>query len=464
MSKILVVDDESSARESICITLQKMGHQLKEAATETEAVTKIKEEIFDLIITDMKMPCEEDGPLDEECGLQVVKRAKEINPSTMVIVITGYGTIENAVNAMKEGAFDYITKPFSIDEIRIRVQKALDQYQIANENKYLREKIKSSFDEMVGNSEGIKKVRDNINEVAATDASVLIRGENGVGKEIVAKLIYENSRRKDNSFIVVNCAAIPETLLESELFGYAPRSGIAGADPKGKPGKFELADRGTIFLDEVGDMSLPLQAKLLRVLENKEFERISGTKPIKVDVRIIAASNKKLEEAISKGEFRVDIFYRLNVYPIYVPPLRERKDDIPSLADYFIKRYEREIPKKFKGISQKAIDLLIEYDWPGNIRELKNIIQRMIIRGKGEYLDVEDVPAEICSFPASLSSRVNTFDEVIDNLIKVYKGNSLWNETLRSLAKRTVEKVGSKNKALEVLGISKPTLLRWVRK
>lgn len=378
VNSILVVDDEESVLSLLEATLTKMGYKITTARDGFEALDQIKEKLFDVIVLDLKMP-----KMD---GLDVLHAVKEINPDLLVIIMTAYGSIRTAVDAMKEGAYDYFTKPFDLDEMRIVVKKAVDTQQLKKENKYLQERLEKrfGFGNIIGVSEKIQRVYALMERVIASDVTVLLKGETGTGKELVARTIHYNSARKKGPYIRINCAAIPESLLESELFGHEKGS-FTGASTQ-REGKFESGHQGTVFLDEIGDMSLATQAKILRVLQEYEFERVGGKETIKVDVRIIAATNKDLLKAIEQKKFRQDLYYRLNVVPIFLPPLRERREDIPLLAEHFLKEASQETQKKIEKISPQAMKRLIEYDWPGNIRELRNVIQRAIILSDGESI------------------------------------------------------------------------------
>ena len=371
MSTILLVDDKSSMRKVLKQTLESDQIVILEAEDGEKALETIKSKHVDLVITDIKMP-----KLD---GMTLLKMIKESDNEIVVIIMTAYGTIETAVEAMKLGAYDYITKPFSTEQVKLTVEKAIERQKLLYENKYLREKLNDQYNykRIVGNSAPMQPVYELIEKVAPTDTAVLIRGDSGTGKELVAHAIHFNSRRKEKPFIKVNCAVLADSLLESELFGHEKGS-FTGAAGK-RIGRFELANGGSIFLDEIGDISPATQVKLLRVLQEKEFERVGGSESIKADVRVIAATNKNLEEAIKKGTFREDLFFRLNVVPIFVPPLRERKEDVERLASHFLTRYSLEANKKINKIEKKALELMSRYNWPGNVRELENAIQRAVV-------------------------------------------------------------------------------------
>jgi Nif-specific regulatory protein len=414
MSSILIVDDKSSMRKVLRQTLDEGQNTILEAEDGERALEMIKSKHVDLVITDIKMP-----KLD---GMTLLKMIKELDNEIVVIIMTAYGTIETAVDAMKTGAYDYITKPFSTEQVRITVEKAVERQKLMYENKYLREKLNDQYNykRIVGNSPAMQPVYELIEKVAPTDTAVLIRGESGTGKELVAHAIHFNSRRKDRPFIKVNCAVLAEGVLESELFGHEKGS-FTGAAGK-RIGRFELAGGGSIFLDEIGDISLSTQVKLLRVLQEKEFERVGGTESIRADVRVIAATNKNLEEAIKKGQFREDLFFRLNVVPIHVPPLRERREDIDRLASHFLNRYSLEANKKISRIDKKALDMMARYHWPGNVRELENAIQRAVVLADSDTIYPSNLPLDIQTFQkdeylhqlredASLTEKVENYEK-----------------------------------------------------
>ncbi|MDI6781748.1 MAG: sigma-54 dependent transcriptional regulator [bacterium] len=458
MPTILIVDDESGIRKSIRFGLKRSGYEIIEAACASEAVDLINNNHVDIILSDMRMPQYPDGDIDDKCGLNLLKKVKKISPNSYIIVMTAHGSIENAVEVMKEGAFDYLPKPFSMDELRIKVDKALAQMKIVNENKYLREQMKNYEGTIIGNSEAIKDVWKSIHDVAKTNVPVFINGESGVGKELVARAIHNNSQRKNNVFMAVNLGAIPGNLIESELFGH--EKGAFTDAVAQRIGRFEAADGGSLFLDEIGEIDMNLHVKLLRVLQEQCFERIGGNTTIKTNVRIIAATNSKLEDKIREGKFREDLFFRINVFPIHVPPLRQRKEDISELVDHFINKYEQGLSKAFKGITPNALTALMESNWPGNIRELENVVQRMMIKGKGDYLDVKDIPGEI----TTLSSA--NFEGIVDTLFDVFNpedGKSLWNTTMDTLAAIAFKRTKKKHAAAQLLGISKPTLYHWLK-
>jgi len=385
--KILVVDDEPVVCQSCQRILGRVGYEVKTVLSGKEALKKIKEEIFDIAIVDLKMP-----GID---GMGVLQRIKEEHPEITVIMITGYSTVETAVEAMKLGAFDYVSKPFTPDELEIIVKNALERKKLLWENRYLKDQLqeKYRFDNIIGKSKKMQEVYRIMEKVAPTDSTVLIYGESGTGKELVARAIHYNSPRKDKPFISLDCGALSESLLESELFGHIKGSFTDAVVTK--PGLFEVADGGTFFLDEVSNISLSIQAKLLRVLQEREFKPVGGTNWKKVDIRLIAATNKDLRKMIQEGTFREDLFYRLNIVPIFLPPLRERREDIPLLVSHFLEKYNRERRRSIKRVSPEAMQLLINYSWPGNVRELENVIERVVVMAEEDTIGVEHLPLVI---------------------------------------------------------------------
>ena len=410
--KILVVDDERSMREILEIFLKNEGYSVTAASNGESALEVMKHDHFDLIITDMKMP--------KVGGLELLKNVKEIYPDTVVVIITAFGTTESAVEAMKLGAFDYITKPFQMDEIRLVVKNALEKQMLQQEVSILKEQLKPpSLENILGRSPSMMELFTIISKTAESNANVLISGESGTGKELVAKAVHGLSPRKDRHFVAVNCAAIPEGLLESELFGHM-KGAFTGAAAN-KQGLFELANEGTLFLDEIGEMPLPLQAKLLRAIEDGTFRRVGGISDIKVDVRIIAATNKDIKAFVEKGQFREDLYFRLNVLSVRIPPLRERGDDIPLLVDHFLRKFAGDK----KNFSQEAVEMLKNYQWKGNVRELENIIERVVLLCDRAVIGVENLPEEIRSVSTS-SKEISVprggvdFERIIEDLEKAY--------------------------------------------
>jgi len=412
---ILVIDDEARIRSSLAGILTDEGYKVSLAEDGEAALAKIQTDPPpDLILSDIWMP-----GID---GLELLQKVRESNPDIPVIMISGHGTIETAVRAIKMGAFDFIEKPLSLEKTVLTVKHALDQRRLEAENKTLRMRINKKY-EIIGQSKALNELRKQVQIAAPTNGRVLIYGENGTGKELIAHEIHEKSKRRDKPFIGVNCAAIPEDLIESELFGHE-KGAFTGASSL-RRGKFELADGGTLFLDEVGDMSLKTQAKLLRVLEEEAVQRVGGTESIKIDVRVIAASNKNLKEEIERGNFREDLYYRLSVIPIKVPSLRERKEDIPALVDHFLREFCAENGRKLKKITSEAMDLLSLYDWPGNVRELKNLIERLVIMVPGNIITAQDIPLSFREkSPPSLKEAKQEFEKcLIAQTLQANRGN-----------------------------------------
>jgi len=386
-SRVLVVDDEKSMRELLAITLERQGYDLAVAEDGEVAIEALRRDGFDVIITDLRMPNAD--------GLQVLRAAKEHSPETVVIVITAVGSTETAVEAMKLGAYDYITKPFKLDEIHLIIRRALERKRLRDENLYLRKQIETQhrFDNIVGKSASMAEVFDTIRKIADSPSTVMVSGESGTGKELVARAIHFNSQRRTRPFVSVNCGAIPEALMESELFGHV-KGAFTGAVAN-KVGLFSAAEGGTLFLDEITEIPTLLQVKLLRAIQEREVRRVGDTRDLKVDVRLIAASNRELEQAVSEGVLREDLFYRLNVIPIHLPPLRERREDIPLLVAHCLQKFGRQLSKDVRGVTPEALAILERYHWPGNIRELENVLERAIVLGGGEVLGAEALPESV---------------------------------------------------------------------
>jgi len=384
MNRILVVDDEINMQVVLRAMLKKEGYEVRTALDGREALKVLADDAIDVVVTDLKMP-----NLD---GMGLLERVAAEYPTVPVIMITAHGTVATAVDALKKGAFDYITKPFEQDELKNVVLKAIKTRRLSDE-----EFVAGADDidryGIVGGSEPIQEIFETIKRVAPTTTTILISGETGTGKELIANAIHVNSPRKDNPFIKINCAAIVETLMESELFGYE-KGAFTGAVVT-KPGRFELAHKGTLFLDEVGELSKEMQVKLLRVIQEQAFERVGGLKTIKVDVRLITATNRNLFQDVKEGRFREDLFYRLNVLPIQLPALRERRDDIPILISYFVDRFRKKLGREIQGLEDDVLDLFINYDWPGNIREMENLLERLVLMARGQTIAMADVPGEI---------------------------------------------------------------------
>ncbi len=383
MGRILIADDHDSLRRGLAQALAEAGHDTEEAPNGNAAIEKLHEGYFDVVVSDLKM--------GGSTGLDVLKTCKTLHPTTAVILMTAFGSVSTAVEAMKAGAFDYVQKPFEIEEMEVKIAKALELRRMQHQIDYLRHAQGDiyDFDKIIGSSGALEKVLGVVRKVAKSNTTVLVRGETGTGKELIAGAVHHNSHRAARNFIKVNCAALQENLLESELFGHE-KGAFTGAD-KQRIGRFEQADGGTLFLDEIGDMSANTQAKILRVLQEHEFERLGGTRTLKVDVRLIAATNRDLTTMVESGAFREDLFYRLNVVAIEMPPLRERKEDVGALAGFFIRRFSGELKKKVEGLEPDALKLLMRYHWPGNIRELENAIERAMLLADGSHITTEDL-------------------------------------------------------------------------
>ena len=419
VEKILIVDDEKSMRDFLSIMLKKEGYAVAVAEDGETAIRLIQKEVFDLVLTDVKMP--------KTGGIQVLKAVKEASPDTIVLMITAFASTETAIEAMKEGAYDYLTKPFQIEEVKLIIRNALEKKRLRDENLLLKRRLKghATIKDIIGRSETMQNVFQVVRKVADTHSNVLILGESGTGKELIAQAIHSNSLRKDKPFVAINCGALPEPLLESELFGHMKGS-FTGAHVN-KPGLFEVANGGTIFLDEIGDTPPAIQVKLLRVLEEKEFRRIGGTQNIRVDVRIIAATHQDLGKAVAEGSFREDLYYRLDVIPIHLPPLRERVEDVPLLVEHFLERMNPAYGKKIRAVTPEAVKILQAHEWRGNVRELENVIERVVALTTGETIEPKDV-MECLPKPAALKDSVPTtlppegldLDKTIGDLEKTF--------------------------------------------
>jgi DNA-binding NtrC family response regulator len=436
--KILVVDDEAIIRESLRDWLADAGYEVFTAENGSKALELIEKERLGIVIADLVMP-----GMD---GIELMKKAKEIQPSIEVIIITAYASIPTAIAAMKEGAYDYIEKPFCPERAELLIQKLAEHRKIVEENLSLRRRLEERhhFESIITKSSKMQRVIELIKVVAKSNATVLITGESGTGKELVARAVHSHSPRMGRPFVAVSCGALPESLLESELFGHEKGS-FTGAYAQ-KKGKFEFANRGTLFLDEVGEMSGNIQVHLLRVLEEKEFTRVGGNEPIKVDVRVISATNKDLKRAIANGEFREDLYYRLNVVTIELPPLRERKEDIPLLAQHFLNKFALENDKEVTGFSPEATKSLLDYDWPGNVRELENAVERGVILAKGSLVTVADLPQESASLARSVPIGRALREVERNHILSVLNGTG-----------------GNYSEAARVLGITRMTLYNKAR-
>jgi DNA-binding NtrC family response regulator len=438
---ILIIDDEKSQRDILNGYLSKKGYKVFTAESGSQGIKIINENLVDIVLSDYKMP--------EKTGLEILAEVYQINPEISFVIITAYGTVENAVKAMHLGAYDYISKPINLDELDLLIARIIENKNLKSENELLKKQLYDRYklSSFISQSSKMEEMLSVAVRVADSKATILITGENGTGKEVLAKSIHYISPRKDNSFIAVNIPALPETLLESELFGHE-KGAFTGAD-KMKKGRFELADKGTIFLDEIGDIPLSIQVKLLRVLQEHQFERVGGTESINIDVRIIAATNHNLEKKIKDGSFREDLYYRLNIVGIHIPPLRERKEDIVPLIDYFIHKYSQENDRTDIEISKEAIDLLMKYNYPGNVRELENAIERAVVLARTNTLSTNDLP---------LSVKGAKLEDLLPD---VNKGSL--NEQVEALEKRLIydalkESGGNQTKAGKLLGITERNL------
>ncbi|MDL1958787.1 MAG: sigma-54 dependent transcriptional regulator [Deltaproteobacteria bacterium] len=451
---ILVVDDAPEIRFSMSEVLRHEGFTVDVACDGQEAIDKSSKNFFDVMITDLAMPRKD--------GMEVLSFLKEHSPETICIIITGFGTIHGAVEAMRQGAFDYLTKPVKLEEVIITVDKALEVRELRRENRSLRQELRDihGFERIVGASKAMQEVFELVEKVAGVDSTVLITGESGTGKELIAHALHYKSEREDGPFVPVNCAAIPEGLLESELFGHEKGSFTHAISTK--IGRFELANKGTIFLDEIGEMSSALQVKLLRFLQERQFERVGGVKTIHVDARIIAATNIDLEEAFQKGSFRDDLYYRLNVIPIHIPPLRERPEDIPLLIQHFLLKFCSAKRTCVEGMEENAIRCLESYDWPGNVRELENIIERMVILSNGPIITVRDLPNRILKSSGKLTAGDLSMATLpIDGLSL----NSAVGSLEKTLILQALEQTGwVKNRAAKLLQMNRTTLIEKMKK
>jgi len=439
MPKILIVEDEAKMRRLLELNLGEDGFATVSAGDAESGLKLLRENSIDLVVTDLKLP-----GMD---GLEFLQAIKRQNAALPVVVMTAFGSVETAVEAMKAGASDYVLKPFSLTEIRLVIHKELDVRNLREENRSLREALGKRFahPNVVARSPKMQDVLSTVERVAPTNATVLLGGESGVGKDLIARAIHEKSRRAAGPFVKINSTAIPENLLESELFGFE-KGAFTGAVAS-KPGKFELADKGTLFLDEIGDVPPATQVKLLRVLQEREFERLGGTRTVKVDVRLIAATNRDLREALEQGTFREDLYYRLNVVPIDIAPLRERKEDIPDLANLFISRFQGDSGKEVEGISREAMQILVNYHWPGNVRELQNIIERACALAKGKVLEAADIHLDLR--PAKAANGGEKFLPAGMTLEK-------WEDEMIQEALRRAN--GNKSQAARLLGLSRNAL------
>ena len=446
---VLAVDDDPGHLATLKTVIKSWGYLVEGVDDGSRAVEKIQEGPFDLVLMDVRMAV--------MSGIEALKKIKQHNPAIPILIMTAYSSVESAVDALKAGAYDYLTKPLDFDALKITMERALEHTGLKEENKALKERLRSGFQlkNIVGKSEAMKDLIEMVAMIAPSEATVLIIGESGTGKELIAKSIHYNSGRKDGPLVIVNCAALTETLLESELFGHE-KGAFTGADRR-REGRFMRADRGTIFLDEIGEMSPIMQAKLLRVIQEREIERVGSSKTIKVDVRIIAATNRDLQKDVSSGRFREDLFYRLNVVTLRAPSLRERLNDIPLLTQHFLKKYAAKNRKAVKAFTPLAMDMFLKYDWPGNVRELENAVERAVILLPGDYITEKELPLNITqSYPRD--------DLFRDNSTLVHEDLSL-EEIEKSAILATLEATaGNKSETARKLGINRRTLYMKLKK
>ncbi len=454
MTNVLIVDDEELIRITVKKILKEENYKINTAETGRAAIEKFLKNSFDLVLLDINLP--------DINGLEVLKELKRIDPDVLVIIITGYASIEDAVQAIKSGAYDYIEKPLKKNTIKLIVKLALETQELKKEVRILQKKNLSEFDDInfIGKSKAIIEIKKQIKDIANHDeATVLITGESGTGKELVARAIHYFSPRKDKPFVAINCAALPDNLLESELFGYE-KGAFTNAFAQ-KKGVIESANNGTLFLDEIGDMDFTMQSKLLRFIENKSFRRVGGNREIKVNVRIISATNKNLKQLISEGKFREDLYYRLNVFPIHIPPLRERREDIAQLLFYYLKFFNRKYGKNIEKIDEEALNILISYNWRGNVRELKNIMERMVISCSSNKVSRENLPGEFDNSELFNLFNINRFDipETGISLKDIEKKINI------TLIKKAVKKAnGNISLAAKLLSLPRETLRDRIKK
>jgi DNA-binding NtrC family response regulator len=448
---VLLAEDDRSTRSSLSQFLKGLGYEVVEASTGHEAMEHLSARPFDIVVTDLMLP--------GVGGLEILRALQTDTPGTVGIVITGFGTVQNAIEAMRLGVFEYLLKPINFDELQIVLERALEFQRLRKENRQFKREVQRQFglQNLIGHSDAMRRILDLIEKVADSDSTVLIYGESGTGKELVARAIHYRSDRMDKPLVPINCAAIPSDLLESELFGYE-KGAFTGAH-RTKIGRFEYANGGTLFLDEIGEMSPQLQVKLLRVLQEKSFERLGGVRPIQVDVRIIAATNRDLEKAIEEGKFREDLYYRLSVIPIHIPPLRERKEDIPLLVEHFLEKFNTEKGRSVSGVSPKAMEKLTEYSWPGNVRELENLIERLVVLKRTGTIEVEDLPEKIRFGPAR---------DPLGAIVLPEEGIRL-EETIHRLERELILQAlrrtrGVKKEAAELLGMKRTTLIQKMKR
>ncbi len=446
---ILVVDDDAAHRRMLEVVLTEQGRRVHQAPDGETAVAAVRERFFDLILMDIRM-----GGMDGISALEAIRR---VSPAIPVILMTAYASVETAVSALKKGASDYITKPLNTDELGIIVEKALAHRRLERENRFLKQRLKDryAFDRIIGGSPALAAVFDMMAQVAPTEATVLITGESGTGKELIANAIHANSPRSAGPFVAINCAALPEELLESELFGHE-KGAFTGA-VSSRRGRFQMAEGGSIFLDEIGEMRPRLQVKLLRVLQERSFEPVGASRSVSVDTRVLAATNRNLKDEIHAGRFREDLFYRLNVVNIHLPPLRERGEDILPLADHFLRKYAERNNRLIKGFAPRAVDILMRHDWPGNVRELENLVERAVILSRGERIGAGDLP------PALRQAHETASDSIVDDGIDAAYPNGSGGRSLKEVEREMIlrtlsETGGNRTQAADILGISRRTL------
>jgi two-component system response regulator HydG len=445
---ILIVDDDKAHLSMLETMLKGWGYSVEGVEDGADAIDKVKETPFDAVLMDVRMA--------KVGGIEALSRIKEYNPAIPVVIMTAYSSVDTAVETMKLGAYDYLTKPLNFDELKMTLERSLDHMTLIKENESLKERISedSSLTNIIGNSNAMKELASMVKTVASTEATILISGESGTGKELFAKAIHANSNRKKAPLVTVNCAALTDTLLESELFGHE-KGAFTGADKK-RDGRFMQANGGSIFLDEVGEIPMPMQAKLLRAIQEREIQRVGSDKVFNVDVRIIAATNRDLKDEVERGNFREDLYYRLNVVNLWIPPLRDRGDDVPLLAAIFLKRFSEFNRKQLKGFTPMAMDVLVKYDWPGNVRELENAVERAVILTPGEYVSEKDLPPALTQHFESVCGASDS-------------PQSLGGKSLQEIEKVAIEETlaqtgGNKSEAAKLLGVTRTTLDNKIKK
>jgi DNA-binding NtrC family response regulator len=449
--RILIIDDSQDVCAHLAEYLRAEGFEAETCTEGAAAISLLESSFYDIVLTDLKMPGVD--------GMEVLRYLKEHAPESICIILTGYGTIRNSVEAIKLGAFDYLTKPVKLDEILITIQRAMDHRNLKRENVNLRNQLKKKyqFENIIGDSEPLQKIFETVEKVADTDSTILILGESGTGKELIAKAIHYNSYRREGPFVPVNCAAIPSELLESELFGH--EKGAFTNAIRTRIGRFELANGGTLFLDEIGDMSPNLQGKLLRVLQERQFDRVGGIKTIRTDIRVIAATHQNLKKGVEEGKFREDLYYRLNVIPVEVPPLRKRVSDIPLLVHHFIDQFNKSKKREIQDIDAEALKRLMYYQWPGNVRELENVIERIVILSGKDILTVDDLPEKFQSLGETshvVSMGIPEEGISLDSAVSEFE---------KTLILQALNKTGwVKNKAAQLLNLNRTTLIEKIKR